>query len=86
MQTAGHNDTERLLRQGGKGHPHPTGKHVCQCCGKEKSLFYEYPTQPTLKRLNMAFGLELEQTDYTISEFVTKFCKTWDSWTKWRKY
>lgn len=39
-----------------------------------------------LKRLNMAFGLELEQTDYTISEFVTKFCKTWDSWTKWRKY
>lgn len=55
---------------------HPTGKHVCQCCGKEKSIFYEYPTKPTLKRLNMAFGLELEQTDYTISEFVTKFCKT----------
>ena len=65
---------------------HPTGKHVCQCCGKEKSIFYEYPTRPTLKRLNMAFYLELEQTDYTISEFVTKFCKTRDSWTKWRKY
>lgn len=65
---------------------HPTGKHVCQCCGKGKSIFYEYPTRPTLKRLNMAFYLELEQTDYTISEFVTKFCKTRDSWTKWRKY
>lgn len=23
---------------------HPTGKHVCQCCGKERSIFYEYPT------------------------------------------
>lgn len=55
---------------------HPTGKHVCQCCGKERSIFYEYPTLTTLKKLNKAFGLNLSQTDYTILSFVEHFCKT----------
>lgn len=55
---------------------HPTGIHVCQCCGKERSIFYEYPTLRTLKKLNDEFGLNLSQTDYTIREFIHKFCKT----------
>ena len=53
---------------------HPTGIHVCQCCGEERSIFYEYPTLRTLKKLNEAFDLDLEQTDYTIREFVREFC------------
>jgi Alw26I/Eco31I/Esp3I family type II restriction endonuclease len=53
---------------------HPTGIHVCQCCGEGRSIFYEYPTLRTLKKLNEEFGLELEQTDYTIREFVREFC------------
>lgn len=55
---------------------HPTGLHVCQCCGKERSIFYEYPSCSILKKLNKEFGLELSQTDYTISEFVRTFCKS----------
>ena len=55
---------------------HPTGVHVCQCCGEERSIYYEYPTLRTLKKLNDAFGLNLAQTDYTIREFITEFCKT----------
>ena len=55
---------------------HPTGVHVCQCCGEERSIFYEYPTLRTLKKLNDEFGLDLAQTDYTIREFIREFCKT----------
>ncbi len=55
---------------------HPTGKHVCQCCGKERSIFYEYPTTRTLGQINNLFDLKLAQTDYTIIEFVEKFCDT----------
>ena len=55
---------------------HPTGIHVCQCCGEERSIFYEYPTLRTLKKLNTEFDLKLEQTDYTIREFIKEFCKT----------
>ena len=55
---------------------HPTGVHVCQCCGEERSIFYEYPTLRTLKKLNDEFGLQLSQTDYTIREFIREFCKT----------
>lgn len=56
---------------------HPTGKHVCQCCGMERSIFYEYPTLLTLKKLNTLFNLNIiNQTDYTIREFILKFCKT----------
>ena len=53
---------------------HPTGKHVCQCCGKERSIFYEYPTARTLSKINDLFALKLSQTDYTIREFVEQFC------------
>jgi len=31
---------------------HPTGKHVCQICGREMSIFYVYPTKNTLKKIN----------------------------------
>lgn len=55
---------------------HPTGIHICQCCGAERSIFYEYPTKRTLKKINEEFGLALNQTDYTIREFVKKFCTT----------
>ena len=55
---------------------HPTGIHVCQCCGEERSIFYEYPTLRTLKKLNEAFDLDIQQTDYTIRQFVRKFCTT----------
>jgi hypothetical protein len=55
---------------------HPTGIHVCQCCGEGRSIFYEYPTLITLKKLNNEFELKLAQTDYTIREFIQKFCKT----------
>lgn len=52
---------------------HPTGKHVCQCCGKERSIFYEYPTLRTLARLNALFGKQFKQTDYTIKEIILNF-------------
>lgn len=55
---------------------HPTGKHVCQCCGKERSIFYEYPTLITLKRINALFNIKLHQTDYTIKEIILTYCKT----------
>ena len=61
---------------------HPTGLHVCQCCGKERSIFYEYPNKRTLKKINDSFGLNLEQTDFTIREFVSKFCNTKQSLKK----
>ena len=54
---------------------HPTGKHVCQCCGKERSIFYEYPTLRTLPKLNAIFGTHFNQTDYTIREIIQKFCE-----------
>lgn len=57
---------------------HPTGMHVCQCCGEERSIFYEYPTIPTLKKINTTFELNLKQTDYTITEFVHAFCTSKD--------
>lgn len=55
---------------------HPTGIHVCQCCGEERSIFYEYPTLGTLKKLNKKFGLDILQTDFTIREFIRIFCLT----------
>lgn len=55
---------------------HPTGVHVCQTCGKERSIFYEYPTLNTLKQLNRILCIDINQTDYTIREIVQRFCKT----------
>lgn len=49
---------------------HPTKKHVCQCCGKELSILYEYPGKRLLNRINETFGWSISQTDYTIREII----------------
>ena len=54
---------------------HPTGKHVCQCCGKERSIFYEYPTLRTLSKINALFGTHFGQANYTIKEIIIRFCE-----------
>ncbi len=67
---------------------HPTGKHVCQCCGKEQSIFYEYPSKNTAKKLNEILGTNIspnsdkERVKYTIKEIIEKKC---DSMIKARK-
>ncbi len=67
---------------------HPTGKHVCQCCGKEKSIYYEYPNKNTAKKLNEILGTNInpdsdeERVEYTIREIVEMHC---DSLLKARK-
>lgn len=55
---------------------HPTKIKVCQCCGKELSIMYEYPNKNLLKKINQHFGISLTQTDFTIKEIVVKYCKT----------
>lgn len=55
---------------------HPTKMHVCQCCGKSLSILYVYPNKILLKAINKHFGLSLSQVDFTISEIITKFCKS----------
>lgn len=49
---------------------HPTKRHVCQCCGKELSIFYEYPNKYLLSDINSTFGWKLEQTSFTIKEII----------------
>ena len=67
---------------------HPTGKHVCQCCGKEKSIYYEYPNKNTTKKINEILGTNIdpdsdeERVEYTIKEIIEKYC---DSLVKARK-
>ncbi len=56
---------------------HPTGMHVCQCCGESRSVFYEYPTLRTLEKLCKLLSIVItKQTDYTIREIIEKFCNT----------
>lgn len=55
---------------------HPTKIKVCQCCGKEVSVMYEYPNKNLLKRINKQFALTLAQTDFTIKEIISKHCKS----------
>lgn len=57
---------------------HPTKKHVCQICGRALSIYYEYPTKPTLAQINRIFGTRLNQADYTIKEIIRLFCKNTD--------
>ena len=64
---------------------HPTKLKVCQCCGKELSVMYEYPDKNLLKKINGRFGLSLNQTDYTIKEIVGKHCKTVEDVEFWAK-
>ncbi|MEA4935014.1 MAG: restriction endonuclease [Paludibacter sp.] len=53
---------------------HPTKKHTCQICGREMSVFYEYPTARTIKKLSEILSVDLEHFDLTISEIVEQFC------------
>ena len=59
---------------------HPTGLHVCQCCGKERSIFYEYPTKNTVKALNKILGIcidkdsDEERVQLTIRQLIEKYC------------
>lgn len=59
---------------------HPTGKHVCQCCGKGRSIFYEYPTKNTVSILNRILGCNIDKDNdeqraqLTIREIVEKWC------------
>lgn len=61
---------------------HPTGMHVCQCCGKEKSIYYEYPNKNTAKKLNDILGTNIDpnsdeqRVEYTIKEIIEKHCDT----------
>lgn len=55
---------------------HPTKKKVCQCCGKEVSILYEYPNKTLLGKINKHFGIELEQTSLTIREIIAQYCRT----------
>lgn len=58
---------------------HPTGFHVCQCCGRRMSIKYEYPNKNLAKKLSRAFGLNLKTSDYTIGEFIRIYCNNQDS-------
>ena len=59
---------------------HPTGMHVCQCCGEAKSIFYEYPSKRTVSILNEILGLDIdkdndiERVEFTIKEIVENHC------------
>lgn len=61
---------------------HPTGKHVCQCCGEERSIFYEYPAKATVTTLNRVLGTSFNKDDdneraqYTIREIIERWCNT----------
>lgn len=61
---------------------HPTGKHVCQCCGKEKSIFYEYPNKNTTKKINKILGTHInpesdeERVEHTIREIIEANCNS----------
>ena len=59
---------------------HPTGLHVCQCCGKTRSIFYEYPNRNTAKLLNKILGTNInpdddgQRAECTIKEIVLGWC------------
>lgn len=52
---------------------HPTGKKVCQICGKEMSIHYVYPRKRYLSKLNGIEGVEAKFTIFDeIGEIVEK--------------
>ena len=61
---------------------HPTKKHVCQCCGRELSIFYEYPCKRLTFKLNNIFDWDITQTTYTIGELIEKAAKEPNGLTK----
>ncbi len=54
---------------------HPTKRKVCQCCGKELSILYEYPNKSLLQKINLYFKTDIAQADYTLKEIVTTLCR-----------
>lgn len=69
---------------------HPTGKHVCQCCGKERSIFYEYPTKRTALIFDRILGTNIidpsakeewendeRRAEHTIKELIEGWCNTY---------
>ena len=59
---------------------HPFGEHVCQCCGRSLSIFYEYPTKYTIRRLQKKLTLfaklgPVAPADYSIYEIIDRFCR-----------
>lgn len=63
---------------------HPTGIHVCQCCGEGRSIFYEYPSKTTVGILNRILGCNIdkdndqERAEHTIREIIVQWCDTID--------
>lgn len=59
---------------------HPTGIHVCQCCGEGRSIFYEYPAKTTVGILNKILGCNInkdndeERAQNTIREIIEQWC------------
>lgn len=59
---------------------HPTGIHICQCCGEGRSIFYEYPSKRTVSILNRILGCNIDKDNdeqraqLTIREIVGKSC------------
>lgn len=59
---------------------HPTGIHVCQCCGEGRSIFYEYPSKTTVVILNRILGCDIdkdndqERAEHTIREIIEQWC------------
>lgn len=59
---------------------HPTGIHICQCCGQGRSIFYEYPSKNTVSSLNKILGCDIdknndeERAEQTIREIIEKWC------------
>ena len=43
---------------------HPTGRKICQICGREMSLYYHYPNARFLAGLNRCFGTEYTECDH----------------------
>lgn len=63
---------------------HPTGIHVCQCCGEGRSIFYEYPSKITVNILNKILGCAIdkdndqERAEHTIKEIIEQWCDSMD--------
>lgn len=59
---------------------HPTGIHICQCCGEGRSIFYEYPAKNTVGILNRILGCDIdkdndqERAKHTIKEIIEQWC------------
>lgn len=59
---------------------HPTGWHVCQCCGKRRSIFFEYPSRRAVPLINRALGIRInkdsdsERVELTMREIIDLYC------------